>query len=88
MCMQEMILEADLQLLCIKTTNSICTLLLVLYWTGTWWSGVNDEKVKEGKRLIFPGLRSQPSSSRESARKREREKDRHGDPGSDGAKVF
>ena len=27
--------------------------LLVLYWTGTWWSRVNDERVKEGKRLIF-----------------------------------
>ena len=64
-------------------------LWLVLYWTGTWWSGV-DERVKEGKRLIFPGLCSRPSSSRESARnrEREREKERHRDPNSDGAKVF
>ena len=34
--------------------------------------------MKEGKRLIFPGLHSQPSHSRESAREREREG--HGDP--------
>ena len=46
---------------------------MVLYWTGTWWSGVDDERVK-GKRLIFPGLRSQLSGSRESARNRERER--------------
>ena len=57
---------------------------------GTWWSGVNDEKVKEGKRLIFPGLCSQLSHSMESARnrEREREKERHRDPSSNGAKVF
>ena len=48
--------------------------VLVLYWTGTWWSGVYDERVKEGKRLIFPGLRSRLSGSRESARNRERER--------------
>ena len=24
----------------------------VLQWTGTWWSGVEDKKVKERKRLI------------------------------------
>ena len=47
---------------------------MVLYWTGTWWSGVDDERVKEGKRLIFPGLRSRLSGSRESARNRERER--------------
>ena len=47
----------------------------VLYWTRTWWSGDDDEKVKEGKRLVFPGLRSRPSRSRESAGNREREKD-------------
>ena len=46
----------------------------------TWWSGVNDKKVKEGKRLIFPGLCSRPPRSRESARKKEREKEGHGDP--------
>ena len=34
------------------------------------------KKVKEGKRLIFPGLQSWPSRSGESARKREREKER------------
>ena len=70
--------------------------VLVLYWTGTWWSGVDDERVKEGKRLIFPGLRSWLLHSRESARKRERERerererktDRHGDQSSHGAKVF
>ena len=77
-------------------------LLLVLYWTGTWSFGVDDERVKEGKRLIFPGLRSWLSRSRESARNRELEKererergrkkdrqtDRNRDPSSDGAKVF
>ena len=35
---------------------------------------MNDEKVKEGKRLIFPGLHSRLSHSRESARNRERER--------------
>ena len=65
-------------------------LWLVLYWTGTWWSGVDGERVKEGKRLIFPGLHSRLSHSRESARNRERERERkrHGDPSSDGAKGF
>ena len=55
----------------------LCLTLLVLYWTGTWWSGVDDERVKEGKRLIFPGLPSQLSHSMESARNREivRERD-------------
>ena len=48
--------------------------VLVLYWTGIWWSGVDDERVKEGKRLIFPGLRSWLLHSRESARNRERER--------------
>ena len=47
-------------------------------WTGTWWSRVNDKKVKEGKRLIFPGLCSQLLRSRASARNREREG--HRDP--------
>ena len=70
-------------------------LMLVLYWTETWWSGVDNERVKEGKRLIFPGLHSQLLRSRESARNREiereideRQTDRHGDQSSDGAKVF
>ena len=51
---------------------------------------MDDERVKEGKRLIFPGLRSQLLHSRKSARnrEREREKERHGDPSPDGAKVF
>ena len=66
---------------------------------------MDDERVKEGKRLIFPGLRSQLLHSRESNRNREirdththrerererekeRKKERHGDPSSDGAKVF
>ena len=40
----------------------------------TWWSRVHDEKVKEGKRLIFSGLCSWPLHSRESARNRERER--------------
>ena len=48
--------------------------MLVLYWTRTWMSGVNDARVKEGKRLIFPGLRSQLLHSKESARNRERER--------------
>ena len=26
--------------------------MLVLKWTGTWWSGVDDKKVRERKRLI------------------------------------
>ena len=53
--------------------------MLVLYWTGTWWSGVNDERMKEGKRLIFPGLRrvSRLSRSREFSQKwRERKKEK------------
>ena len=70
--------------------------MLVLYWTRTWWSGVDDERVKEGKRLIFPGLHSRPLRSRESARNRERKRkrgrerkrERHRDPSSDRAKVF
>ena len=49
---------------------------MVLYWTGTWWSGVDDERVKEGKRLIFPGLCSQLSCSKESGRNRESERER------------
>ena len=37
--------------------------------------------MKDGKRLIFPGLRSQPSHSRESARNREKEREgRTGNP--------
>ena len=52
--------------------------------------------MKEGKRLILPGLRSRLSHSRESARNREikrkrgreRKKERHRDQSSDGAKVF
>ena len=48
--------------------------LLVVYWTGTWWPRVDDERVKEEKRLILPGLRSWLSRSRESARNREIEK--------------
>ena len=65
-------------------------MVLILYWTGTWWSRVNDERVKEGKRLIFPELCSWLSCPRESARNREtdRQTDRHGDPSSDGAKMF
>ena len=47
---------------------------LVLYWAGTWWSRVDDGTVKEGKRLIFPGLHSRLSRSRESARNRKRER--------------
>ena len=54
--------------------RTFSSLLLVLYWTGTWWSGA-DERVKEGKRLIFPGLHSRLSRSRESARERERERE-------------
>ena len=40
---------------------------------------VNNERVKEGKRLIFPGLRTSLSRSRESARNREREGGREGE---------
>ena len=28
--------------------------------TGTWWSRVDDKKVKERKRLIFLGLHRKP----------------------------
>ena len=41
------------------------------YWTGTWWFRVDDERVKEVKRLIFPGLHSWLSCSRESAKNRD-----------------
>ena len=47
----------------------------VLEWTRTWWSGVDDKKVKE---------RAGGGKGRERARKKER----HGNPSSDGAKVF
>ena len=69
--------------------QSLCA-VEVLSWTGTWWSRVDDEKVKEGERLIFPGLCSRLLHSRKSARSREmeRKKERYGDPSSDGAKVF
>ena len=46
----------------------------VLQWTGTWWSGVDDKKVKER------------AGGRE--RERERKKGRHRDPSFDGAKVL
>ena len=55
--------------------------MLVLYWTRTWWSGVDDERLKEGKRQILPGLCSRLPRSRESARNREREKERKKDMG-------
>ena len=35
----------------------------VLLWTGTWWSRVDDKKVKERKRLIFLGLCRKPIKS-------------------------
>ena len=35
----------------------------VSYWTRTWWSGVDNKKVKERKRLIFLGLRRKPIKS-------------------------
>ena len=59
-----------------KTLAEVGPEMLVLYWTGTWWSGVDDERVKEGKRLLFPGLCSQLLRSRESARNREIERKR------------
>ena len=68
--------------------KSECPSMLVLYWTGTWWSGVNNERVKEGKRLIFPGLHSWLSRSRESARNRERERDRQTDRQTRGPKFW
>ena len=64
---------------CTRLCSGRC--LLVLYWTGTWWSRVDDERVKEGKRLIFLGLCSRLSSCRESARNRERERERKKDKG-------
>ena len=42
---------------------------------------MDNERVKEGKRLTFPGLRSQLLSSRESARNREIKKKRKKDTG-------
>ena len=55
-------------------------LLLDMCWgplmARTWWSRVDDKKVKEGKRLIFPGLYSWPLSSRESVRNRKRGRER------------
>ena len=67
--------------------QSLCA-VEVLSWTGTWWS--RDENVKEGERLMFSGLCSRLLRSRKSARNREmeRKKERHGDPSSDGAKMF
>ena len=71
--------------------------MLVLYWTGTWWSRVNDEMVKEGKRLITlgytasfctPGNQPEIERWRERERERGRKEERHRDPSSDGAKVF
>ena len=32
----------------------------VLYRTRTWWSRVNNKKIKERKRLIFLGLHRKP----------------------------
>ena len=63
---------------------------------------MDDEKMKEGKRIIFPMLCSRLSRSRESARNREierererkrkkgrkRKKKRHRDPSSDGTRVL
>ena len=57
-----------------------------LYWTGTWWSK-DDERVKEGKRPVFPGPRSGlPTPGNQGEIERERE--RHGDPSSDGTRVL
>ena len=44
--------------------------------------------MKEGKRLIFPGLQSWPLRSKESARNREIERERDRDPSSDGTRVL
>ena len=59
--------------------------VLVLYWTGTWWSRVDDKRVREGKRIIFSGLNSWPLHSWESAWnreiEREEEKERKKDTG-------
>ena len=60
-------------------------MVLVLYWTGIWWSRFNDERVKEGKRLIFPELCSWLSHSTESVRNRER--DRETDRQTQGSKL-
>ena len=70
--MEERKQASSLGLHLFKGTNPIHRALLVLYWTGTWWSGVDyDERVKGGKRLIFPGLCSWLSCSRESARNKD-----------------
>ena len=56
---------------------------------------MDDEKVKEGKRLIFPGFAvnfpapgNQPEIEIKRKRGRERKKDTKRDQSSDGAKVF
>ena len=57
-------------------------LLLVFYCTGTCWSRVDDERVKERKRLKFPELCSWLLRSREPAKKqRDRERERQTDMG-------
>ena len=55
--------------------------MLILYWTRTWLSAVKNERLKKGKRVIFPGLCSWLSLSRESARIRETEREREKDTG-------
>ena len=59
---------------CHQACHGKSTLVEVLQWTGTWWSGVDDKKVKER------------AGGRE--RERERKKGRHRDPSFDGAKVL
>ena len=55
-------------------------LIGILKWTRTWWSRVDDKKVKERKR--------QKERERKKERETDRQTDRHGDPSSDGAKVL
>ena len=50
--------------------------LLVLYWTGTRWSGVNDERVKEGKTVTQPAFVLQGISQKLRKRERETKKER------------
>ena len=43
-------------------------------WTRTWWSGVDDKKVKEGKRLGYSAGLCAPGNQPESEIERERER--------------
>ena len=43
-----------------STGLGLCVPVAALQWTRTWWSRVNDKKMKVRKKLIFPGLHGEP----------------------------